>query len=66
MPDTTVSTLVCASDSGPIPRCNISRRTADRGDEDELLARVLVTSWNWPPGAHSEPESRRSRTARTS
>ena len=66
MQDTTVSTLVRASDSGAIPRCNISRRRADRGDEDELLARVLVTSWTLatgrtlragvPPQSHSADE----------
>jgi hypothetical protein len=66
MQDTTVSTLLRASDSGAIPRRNISRRWADRGDEDELLARVLITSWTLATGrtlragvpaqSHSEDE----------
>ncbi len=66
MQDTTVSTLVRASDSGAIPRCNIPRRRADRGGEDESLARVLITSWTLatgrtlragvPPQSHSAAE----------
>ncbi len=66
MQDTTVSTLVRASDSDAIPRCNFRRGRADRGDEDELLARVLITSWTLatgrtlragvPPRSHSADE----------
>ena len=66
MPDTTVSTLIRASDSGGISRSNFRRPSAGRGYEDELLARVLITSWTLATGrtlragvspqSHSEDE----------
>ncbi len=66
MQDTTVSPPGHASDSGPLPRRNFRAKPAYREDEDELLARVLVTSWTLvtgrtlragvPPHSHSEEE----------
>ena len=66
MQDTTVSHGPCASDSGAIPRRNLRGEPVDRGNEDELLARVLITSWTLttgralrpgvPPQSHSADE----------
>jgi hypothetical protein len=66
MQDTTVSHRTCASDSGAISRRNFRGKPADWGNEDELLARVLVTSWTLatgrtlpaggPPHSHSADE----------
>jgi hypothetical protein len=66
MQDTTVSTSIRASDSGAISLSNFRRRSAGRGYEDELLARVLITSWTLatgrtlragvPPQAHTADE----------
>jgi hypothetical protein len=49
MNDTTVSTLVCASDFVPNSRRRISGRTRF-ANEDEMLARVLITSWSLASG----------------
>jgi hypothetical protein len=66
MQDTTVSPPAYASDSAPMPRRNSRAKPVYREDEDELLARVLVTSWTLvtgrtlragvPPHSHSEEE----------
>jgi hypothetical protein len=66
MQDTTVSHRSCASDSGAMSRRNRRGKSADWGNEDELLARVLVTSWTLatgrtlrtgvPPHSHSADE----------
>ena len=47
MHDTTVSHRPCASDSGAMLRRNLG---VDWGNEDELLARVLITSWTLATG----------------
>jgi hypothetical protein len=64
--DTTVSHRPCASDSGAMSRRNRRGKSVDWGNEDELLARVLVTSWTLatgrtlragvPPHSHSADE----------
>lgn len=66
MPDTTVSRRPRASDSGAIPRRNLRAKPVDWANEDELLARVLITSWTLatgrtlragvPPQSHSADE----------
>jgi hypothetical protein len=66
MQDTTVSRTPCASDSRAMSRRNLRGKPGDWGNEDELLARVLVTSWTLatgrtlragvPPQAHSADE----------
>lgn len=66
MQDTTVSHRPRASDSGAMPRRNARVKSVYRENEDELLARVLVTSWTLatgrtlradvPPHSHSEEE----------
>ena len=66
MQDTTVSHRPYASDSGAMSRRNLRGKTVDRGNEDELLARVLITSWTLatgralragvPPHSHSADE----------
>jgi hypothetical protein len=66
MQDTTVSYRFCASDSGAISRRNLYIKPVDWENEDELLARVLITSWTLatgrtlragvPPHAHSADE----------
>jgi hypothetical protein len=66
MQDTSVSHPPCANDSAAMSRRNSRARPAYRENEDELLARVLVTSWTLvtgrtlragvPPHSHSEEE----------
>ena len=66
MQDTTVSPGPGASDSAAMSRRNLRVITGDRENEDELLARVLVTSWTLatgrtlragvPPRSHSADE----------
>jgi hypothetical protein len=66
MQDTTVSPAPGASDSVATSRRNTRVKPVDRENEDELLARVLITSWTLvtgrilrpgvPPHAHSEEE----------
>jgi hypothetical protein len=66
MQDATVSHPPYASDSVAMPRRNSRVKPAYRENEDELLARVLVTSWTLvtgrtlragvPPRSHSEEE----------
>jgi hypothetical protein len=66
MQDTSVSHAPGASDSSAISRRNLRAEPGDRGNEDELLARVLVTSWTLatgrtlragvPPQSHSADE----------
>ena len=50
MQDTTVSGVRYASDSGANARRGIFSRAVYRPDEDELLARVLITSWSLTTG----------------
>ena len=50
MQDTTVSSIGRASDSSAIARHKISSHSVYRVDEDELLARVLMTSWSLATG----------------
>jgi len=50
MQDTTVSVLRFASDSRVNVRRRFSGRTARPSGEDELLARVLITSWSLATG----------------
>ena len=50
MQDTTVSHRSCASDSGAVSRRNRRGKSADWGNADELLARVLVTGWTLAAG----------------
>ena len=50
MQDTTVSGICYASDSGANARRGIFSRAVYRPDEDELLARVLITSWSLTTG----------------
>jgi hypothetical protein len=64
--DTTVWHRTCASDSGSMSRRNLPVKPDDWGNEDELLARVLITSWTLatgrtlragvPPYSHSADE----------
>jgi len=66
MQDTTVSHRPRASDSVAMSRRNARVKSVYRENEDELLARVLVTSWTLatgrtlragvPPHSHSEEE----------
>ena len=66
MQDTTVSGMCFASDSGAKSRRRVFSRAVRHANEDELLARVLVTSWTLatgrtlragvPPHSHSEEE----------
>jgi hypothetical protein len=66
MQDTTVSHRPFASDSKSMSRRNLRAISGDWGNEDELLARVLVTSWmlatgrtlraGVPPHSHSADE----------
>ena len=66
MQDTTVSHTPCASDSGAMSRWNLYVKPVDWRNDDELLARVLVTSWTLatgrtlragvPPRSHSADE----------
>ena len=50
MKDTTVSGIRDASDSGVNARCRFFRRAVRYSGEDELLARVLITSWSLATG----------------
>jgi hypothetical protein len=50
MPDTTVSHGRRAGDSGAMWRRNLRARPVDWGNEDEMLARVLITSWTLATG----------------
>jgi hypothetical protein len=50
MQDTTVSGLRFVSDSGVKARRGFFSRTARYSGEDELLARVLITSWSLATG----------------
>jgi hypothetical protein len=50
MQDTTVSHRPSASDSGAMLRRNLRVRSVDWGNEDEALARVLITSWTLATG----------------
>ena len=50
MQDTTVSGMCFASDSGAKSRRRIFSRAVRHGNEDELLARVLITSWSLATG----------------
>ena len=66
MQDSAVSQRPCASDSGATSPGNLRAKPVDWGNEDELLARVLVTSWTLatgrtlragvPPYSHSADE----------
>jgi hypothetical protein len=66
MKDTTVSHGPGMNDSGAMSRRNLRAESGDWGNEDELLARVLVTSWTLatgrtlragvPPQSHSADE----------
>jgi hypothetical protein len=50
MQDTTVSDLDHASDSGANARRRFLSRTVYHATEDDLLARVLITSWSLTTG----------------
>lgn len=50
MQDTTVSGMCFASDSGAKSRRRVFSRAVRHANEDELLARVLVTSWSLTSG----------------
>jgi hypothetical protein len=50
MQDTTVSGIRYASDSGANTRRGFFSRAVYRPEEDELLARVLITSWSLTTG----------------
>jgi hypothetical protein len=50
MRDTTVSGIRYVSDSGANARRGFFSRAVYRPDEDELLARVLITSWSLATG----------------
>jgi hypothetical protein len=50
MQDTTVSGIRRTSDSGPTARRRFFSRAVYHPDEDELLARVLITSWSLATG----------------
>jgi hypothetical protein len=50
MQDTTVSGRHCASDSGANARRRFFSRAVHHADDDELLARVLITSWSLATG----------------
>jgi hypothetical protein len=50
MQDTTVSQAPRASDSTAMSRRNLRVKSVDWGNEDELLARVLITSWTLTTG----------------
>jgi hypothetical protein len=50
MQDTTVSGICFASDSGVKPRRRFFSRAVWHANDDELLARVLITSWSLATG----------------
>ena len=55
MQDTTVSATPCASDSGAMLRRNLRAKAVDWANDDELLARVLITSWTLATGRTLRP-----------
>ena len=55
MQDTTVSAPHYASDSVVITHPKFFSRTMRRANEDELLARVLITSWSLATGRTLRP-----------
>ena len=55
MQDTTVSATPCASDSGVMSRRNLRAKRVDWANDDELLARVLITSWMLATGRTLRP-----------
>lgn len=50
MQDSNVSGMCFTSDSGAKPRRRFFSRTVRRANDDELLARVLITSWSLATG----------------
>jgi hypothetical protein len=50
MQDTTVSGIRFGSDSGAKPRHRFFSRDVRYANDDELLARVLITSWSLATG----------------
>ena len=50
MQDTTVSDIHLANDSGAKPKRGFSSRAVRHANDDELLARVLITSWSLATG----------------
>lgn len=50
MQDTTVSGMCFASDSGAKSRRRVFSRAVRHANEDELLARVLITGWSLATG----------------
>jgi hypothetical protein len=62
MQDTTVSGIHRASDSGVNTRRRFFSRTVYHADEDELLARVLITSWSLATGRTLRPGTPQSLT----
>lgn len=50
MQDSNVSGMRFTSDSGAKPRRGFSRRVTRHANHDELLARVLITSWSLATG----------------
>ena len=50
MQDTTVSGMCFASDSGAKSRRRVFSRSVEHANEDELLARVLITNWSLTTG----------------
>jgi hypothetical protein len=50
MQDATVSGIRFGSDSGAKPRSIIFSLAVQHGNHDELLARVLITSWSLATG----------------
>ena len=50
MHDTTVSPRPCAGDSDAMVRRNLRVKPVNWADDDELLARVLITSWTLATG----------------
>lgn len=55
MQDTTVSHTPCASDSRAISRRNLHAKPIAWANDDELLARVLITSWTLATGRTLRP-----------
>jgi hypothetical protein len=55
MQDTTVSGMHYASDSGANSRRRFSSRAVHHADEDDLLARVLITNWSLITGRTLRP-----------
>lgn len=61
MQDTTVSSTGCAGDSGGNAQYRFSSRAVHDAAEDDLLARILITSWSLATGrtlrADAAPQS---------